>query len=111
MFFFFFFQAEDGIRDLTVTGVQTCALPISAGTTRASASRTVTRTPSRANIWASSRPTALPPITTRDSGSCSNAIADALSRYPASASPGIGGAQGEEPVVTTILPAVSVRPL
>src|SRR5205085_8322159 len=25
---FFFFQAEDGIRDLTVTGVQTCALPI-----------------------------------------------------------------------------------
>src|SRR6266567_349837 len=30
MFFFFFFQAEDGIRDLTVTGVQTCALPISA---------------------------------------------------------------------------------
>src|SRR2546430_6123442 len=27
--YFFFFQAEDGIRDLTVTGVQTCALPIS----------------------------------------------------------------------------------
>src|SRR5438874_8696866 len=27
--FFFFFQAEDGIRDLYVTGVQTCALPIS----------------------------------------------------------------------------------
>src|SRR5437867_5149808 len=27
-FFFFFFQAEDGIRDRTVTGVQTCALPI-----------------------------------------------------------------------------------
>src|SRR5205085_3855653 len=27
-FVFFFFQAEDGIRDLTVTGVQTCALPI-----------------------------------------------------------------------------------
>src|SRR5256886_12592040 len=25
---FFLFQAEDGIRDLTVTGVQTCALPI-----------------------------------------------------------------------------------
>src|SRR2546430_6963358 len=29
--FFFFFQAEDGIRDLTVTGVQTYALPISLG--------------------------------------------------------------------------------
>src|SRR2546430_628498 len=28
MYSFFFFQAEDGIRDLTVTGVQTCALPI-----------------------------------------------------------------------------------
>src|SRR3712207_8443833 len=28
MYFFFFFQAEDGIRDIGVTGVQTCALPI-----------------------------------------------------------------------------------
>src|SRR5437879_13387049 len=28
MFFLFFFQAEDGIRDTSVTGVQTCALPI-----------------------------------------------------------------------------------
>src|SRR2546425_6502836 len=28
IFFFFFFQAEDGIRDKLVTGVQTCALPI-----------------------------------------------------------------------------------
>src|SRR6266498_1971458 len=28
MFLFFFFQAEDGIRDADVTGVQTCALPI-----------------------------------------------------------------------------------
>src|SRR5437763_10642679 len=27
-YFFFFFQAEDGIRDTSVTGVQTCALPI-----------------------------------------------------------------------------------
>src|SRR5205809_4082865 len=31
VFFFFFFQAEDGIRDVAVTGVQTCALPISDG--------------------------------------------------------------------------------
>src|SRR5437762_10701632 len=29
MLLFFFFQAEDGIRDTSVTGVQTCALPIS----------------------------------------------------------------------------------
>src|SRR5207253_4744582 len=32
----FFFQAEDGIRDGHVTGVQTCALPISSGTGRGS---------------------------------------------------------------------------
>src|SRR5438445_8822555 len=31
IFFFFFFQAEDGIRDIGVTGVQTCALPILIG--------------------------------------------------------------------------------
>src|SRR3712207_4596247 len=31
MFHFFFFQAEDGIRDIGVTGVQTCALPIFLG--------------------------------------------------------------------------------
>src|SRR3712207_8940352 len=31
MLVFFFFQAEDGIRDIGVTGVQTCALPISGG--------------------------------------------------------------------------------
>src|SRR5207237_6878024 len=39
MYIFFFFQAEDGIRDSSVTGVQTCALPISSraspGTPRA----------------------------------------------------------------------------
>src|SRR5438445_5000435 len=33
--FFFFFQAEDGIRDIGVTGVQTCALPIFADLKRA----------------------------------------------------------------------------
>src|SRR6266516_1282582 len=35
MLIFFFFQAEDGIRDRTVTGVQTCALPIYEGVRRA----------------------------------------------------------------------------
>src|SRR5712671_6314702 len=35
--FFFFFLADDGIRDDLVTGVQTCALPISGGGTRAAA--------------------------------------------------------------------------
>ena len=33
LFCFFFFQAEDGIRDTSVTGVQTCALPIYFGAT------------------------------------------------------------------------------
>src|SRR2546421_7752408 len=37
--FFFFFQAEDGIRDLIVTGVQTCALPISGTVLNAEAAR------------------------------------------------------------------------
>src|SRR5438874_7664968 len=38
-FLFFFFQAEDGIRDLYVTGVQTCALPIYENTNSAGADR------------------------------------------------------------------------
>src|SRR5690625_7378712 len=36
---FFFFQAEDGIRDGHVTGVQTCALPISSGLSASSVAR------------------------------------------------------------------------
>src|SRR2546425_5901401 len=54
LFVFFFFQAEDGIRDKLVTGVQTCALPIlppnatvtfpvKVGTRFSAASRAVTR--------------------------------------------------------------------
>src|SRR3989454_6100531 len=39
MSFCFFFQAEDGIRDYKVTGVQTCALPISRGRARGRAAR------------------------------------------------------------------------
>src|SRR5215813_15331048 len=40
MFFFFFFQAEDGIRAADVTGVQTCALPISRARGGAATGRT-----------------------------------------------------------------------
>src|SRR5437667_8142757 len=40
-FFFFFFQAEDGIRDRDVTGVQTCALPISSPGRQLEAERVV----------------------------------------------------------------------
>src|SRR6476620_11979095 len=43
--FFLFFQAEDGIRDIGVTGVQTCALPISRGRRRRGRLRSVCRGP------------------------------------------------------------------
>src|SRR6266498_4281987 len=59
MFFmiFFFFQAEDGIRDADVTGVQTCALPIlvrsAAGALGRSCRTRATGGASDANVWAS----------------------------------------------------------
>src|SRR5256885_10797990 len=40
---FFFFQAEDGIRDYKVTGVQTCALPISSDMTWGRTSASISR--------------------------------------------------------------------
>src|SRR5207249_8021077 len=40
---FFFFQAEDGIRDRNVTGVQTCALPISGFSATGTPSRAASR--------------------------------------------------------------------
>src|SRR5438034_11071208 len=43
-FFFFFFQAEDGIRDHCVTGVQTCALPIFRKKSRKSSDTLSTKT-------------------------------------------------------------------
>src|SRR6266700_7272334 len=43
--YFFFFQAEDGIRDFHVTGVQTCALPISRRRTVSGDSRSQGRRP------------------------------------------------------------------
>src|SRR5688572_33034194 len=43
----FFFQAEDGIRDLTVTGVQTCALPISDRVVRETVTEIVSKTAER----------------------------------------------------------------
>src|SRR5690606_40127233 len=52
---FFFFQAEDGIRDFHVTGVQTCALPISPGTHwRAASSSGPAHTPAATANQASS---------------------------------------------------------
>src|SRR5205823_3502827 len=53
--FFFFFQAEDGIRDKLVTGVQTCALPISSPS-RKGGDCCARRTRSRCWCSASKRP-------------------------------------------------------
>src|SRR5256885_2677355 len=55
--FFFFFQAEDGIRDYKVTGVQTCALPISCRRTAAS---TATSEPIRVPTASRWTPTVCP---------------------------------------------------
>src|SRR6266540_3450486 len=52
-FKFFFFQAEDGIRDRDVTGVQTCALRSSSGTS--SSRRGATGAPSGTACWRSTR--------------------------------------------------------
>src|SRR5688500_19754704 len=59
---FFFFQAEDGIRDYKVTGVQTCALPISpspaasrCATWTAARSWPPGRTPGRSAGWPGAR--------------------------------------------------------
>src|SRR2546430_1930088 len=60
MLFFFFFQAEDGIRDLTVTGVQTCALPIASSLLRR-AWRPVVALRRRADARTRSRSAAGPP--------------------------------------------------
>src|SRR5690349_22704247 len=46
-YYFFFFQAEDGIRDLYVTGVLTCALPISGPGTLRGRTRADRRMPAR----------------------------------------------------------------
>jgi hypothetical protein len=72
----------------------------SKGASRSSASAIVTRVPSRANSCASSRPTALPPITSIDSGSSVSSIAVSEVRYPARSRPLIGGIQGAAPVAT-----------
>src|SRR5207245_8452679 len=53
LFLVFFFQAEDGIRDATVTGVQTCALPISSVVTTNNPRAVPTQTPSGAGARAS----------------------------------------------------------
>src|SRR6266436_8628499 len=55
MLLFFFFQAEDGIRDVAVTGVQTCALPISSSTRQKTGTLPVRRRAAKLGGSATSR--------------------------------------------------------
>src|SRR5262249_61023069 len=54
---FFFFQAEDGIRDWSVTGVQTCALPICRASRRAPPTRATAARPRSRRCAGPTRPT------------------------------------------------------
>ena len=65
---------------------------------------------SRKHLGEFSSPTALAPITISEDGSVSRSMAEVLSKYPTSASPGIGAAQGDAPVVITSFAAVTWRP-
>src|SRR5690348_17747592 len=69
--FIFFFQAEDGIRDGRVTGVQTCALPISLDDSfraPAAAGRTTDLRTCRSSRWPAARYPSLPRIRSRRTG-------------------------------------------
>src|SRR2546429_8802499 len=70
--FFFFFQAEDGIRDVAVTGVQTCALPICSNVSGANGADPVNIFGSPA--WTSSRSIAYV-VWDEDSGTFWNQVA------------------------------------
>src|SRR5256886_16810900 len=58
--FVFFFQAEDGIRDLTVTGVQTCALPIYSWGGMLAMEYALTRPAGLASLVLASAPASIP---------------------------------------------------
>src|SRR5205085_7314589 len=69
----FFFQAEDGIRDLTVTGVQTCALPISTRKNR----------PSRAMAYGTREPVSTEELSVVNAERTIAAVIHAAARAPA----------------------------
>src|SRR5688500_19471942 len=79
--FFFFFQAEDGIRDYKVTGVQTCALPISEQT----AGKLLQHDPGDFYVVLFTHPTSIPamsrtPVSLPPSGSLADSCTQAASR-------------------------------
>src|SRR2546425_8300000 len=79
--FFFFFQAEDGIRDKLVTGVQTCALPISATSA------------SSASSWDQNRQSMESASQSRDWGNSQSARSESFSQRSAG---GVGEQRSEE---------------
>src|SRR6478752_6440105 len=79
--FFFFFQAEDGIRDVAVTGVQTCALPIWTSVRRQPRGSTKKSRDTAKSFLAERKTPITPPVTERKS-SCSD-HPDASHRAPA----------------------------
>src|SRR5436305_11349657 len=95
---FFFFQAEDGIRDADVTGVQTCALPISSRSAGAGRSGTAATATTCAASGAASRgwPAASPPgwraapTSTRRPAGCRAKIGRASCRERVEVSRGTG---------------------
>src|SRR5215213_6993237 len=104
-FFFFFFQAEDGIRDWSVTGVQTCALPICDPTAR------VTGRPLPAISSASWAPDADAPTTSTPpsgrSAALRNVAAVCCTSRGSRADAGAGtNGSSHQPVATTTEPAI-----
>src|SRR6266404_9610645 len=85
--FIFFFQAEDGIRDKLVTGVQTCALPISGSAARCPGSRSFVAARQRSPAARVAAP-AKADLTSRSPQVRALAVR-ALSAAPADASPPI----------------------
>ena len=74
---------------------------------RSPTSRTVTLTPKRASAWASSAPIGPPPMTASEPGTDSIRRMSRLVQYGVSASPSIGGAEGEVPGLSTTPRAAS----
>src|SRR3989454_11176998 len=103
MLFFFFFQAEDGIRDYKVTGVQTCALPISNHSRYASsvspALPTTTFAPERSNHRLIDLPKRKLAV-----------AVTALTAYVPSGRPVAAGEQGEVALVGAPAPAGETPP-
>ena len=72
-----------------------------AGSSRSPCWTIVTRTPNRANTWASSHPIGPPPTTTSEAGSSVTWTASRLVQYGVSASPSTGGVAGRVPGLST----------